>query len=240
MSAVLAVDDLVAGYVADLPIVTGVSMTLSPGELVTIIGPNGAGKSTLVKAIAGLVTVMGGRVRLEGNDITGIQTHRLPRSGVGYVAQSSNVFTSLTVHENLRVASHTLGAERTERLADAYEMFPDLKRYRDQKGRVLSGGQRQMLALGMALVCRPRVILLDEPSAGLAPAIVQDVFSRLRALADSGLALLMVEQNARAALQLSDRGYVMAEGAAKIEGPANDLLADPKVAEIYLGTRRAS
>ncbi|MEO1225390.1 MAG: ATP-binding cassette domain-containing protein [Pseudomonadota bacterium] len=114
-----------------------------------------------------------------------------------------------------------------------------MKRYRDQKGRVLSGGQRQMLALGMALVCRPRVILLDEPSAGLAPAIVQDVFSRLRALADSGLALLMVEQNARAALQLSDRGYVMAEGAARIEGPANDLLADPKVAEIYLGTRRA-
>lgn len=240
MSAALTVEDLVAGYVADLPIVTGVSMSVALGELVTIIGPNGAGKSTLIKAIAGLVTVMGGRVRLDGADITGIQPHRLPQSGIGYVAQTGNIFTSLTVNENLRVAGHSLGREMPERVAGAYDMFPDLKRYRDKKGRVLSGGQRQMLALGMTLLCRPRVILLDEPSAGLAPAIVQEVFARLRGLADSGLALLMVEQNAHAALELSDRGYVMAEGAGKMEGPAADLLGDPKVAEIYLGKRRAS
>jgi len=239
VSAALTVDDLVAGYVADLPIVTGVSLRLSLGELVTIIGPNGAGKSTLIKAIAGLVTVMGGQVRLDDKDITGIQTHRLPQSGIGYVAQTGNIFTSLTVQENLRVAGHTLGRDLPDRMAEAYDMFPDLKRYRDKKGRVLSGGQRQMLALGMTLLCRPRVILLDEPSAGLAPAIVREVFDRLRGLADSGLALLMVEQNAHAALELSDRGYVLAEGTSRMEGPAAELLGDPRVAEIYLGKRRA-
>ncbi|MEM7442634.1 MAG: ABC transporter ATP-binding protein [Pseudomonadota bacterium] len=239
MSSLLAVNDLVAGYAADLPIVTGVSLTVSPGELVTIIGPNGAGKSTLIKAMAGLVTVMGGRVELDGGDITGIQTHKLPSSGIGYVAQSANIFTTLTVQENFRASGHTLGRDMHDRIAEAYEIFPDLAPYKDKKGRVLSGGQRQMLALGMTLLCRPRVILLDEPSAGLAPAIVQDVFARLRGLADSGLALLMVEQNAHAALELSDRGYVMAEGAVKIEGGANDLLEDPQVAEIYLGKRRA-
>jgi len=238
VTTALTVDGLVAGYAADLPIVTGMSLTLGLGELVTIIGPNGAGKSTLVKAIAGLVRVMDGRVALDGRDITAIAPHRLPQSGVGYVAQTGNIFTTLTIHENLRVAGHTLGRELPERIAEAYDMFPDLKKYRDKRGRVLSGGQRQMLALAMTLLCRPRVILLDEPSAGLSPAIVQNVFRRLRGLADSGLALLMVEQNARAALELSDRGYVMAEGACRIDGPASALLEDPAVAEIYLGKRR--
>lgn len=235
---VLEARDLVAGYVADMPIVRGVSLTVGAGEIVTVIGPNGAGKSTLLKAIAGLVGVSAGSVRLSGRDITSLPTHALARAGVAYVPQTANVFTTLTVHENLLTGGHTLGRELTARVERAYAAFPDLAARRSARGRVLSGGQRQMLAVARALVIEPAVILLDEATAGLAPRVAADLFARLRGLAREGVAILMVEQNARAALRASDRGYVLSEGETRIGGAAADLLGNPAVGEIYLGGRR--
>lgn len=236
----LTVAQLVAGYQADLPIVNSVSMHVAEQEIVTIIGPNGAGKSTLIKAIAGLVPISSGEVTHRGRPITHQPAHELIHSGIAYVPQNANIFTTLSVHQNLCLAAYTLGAERRERIASAYAMFPDLAAKRRQKGRVLSGGQRQMLALAMALISAPGLIMMDEPTAGLAPRIINEVFQRIRALVDDGIAVLLVEQNARAALALSDRAYVLAEGRNQIDGPARALLENRQVREIYLGTRRTS
>ncbi len=234
----LEVRAIVAGYVADLPIVRGASLEVGAGEVVTLIGPNGAGKSTLLKAIAGLVRVSAGAVRLAGRDITGLPTHALARAGVAYVPQTENIFTTLTVRENLLAGGHTVGPELPQRIERAYAAFPDLAERRAARGRVLSGGQRQMLAIARALLIEPAAILLDEATAGLAPRVAADLFARLRGLAGQGMAILMVEQNARAALRASDRGYVLSEGEMRISGPAADLLANPAVGEIYLGGRR--
>jgi branched-chain amino acid transport system ATP-binding protein len=235
VTAVLEARDVVAGYVPDLPIVRGVSLHVAAGEVVTVIGPNGAGKSTLLKAIAGLVPVSAGAVRLRERAITGLRTHELTAAGVGYVPQAGNVFTTLTVHENLLVGAYRVDRERAARLDAVYGLFPDLAARRRDPGRVLSGGQRQMLAIARALVIEPAVLLLDEATAGLAPRAAAEVFGRVRDLAGRGVAVLMVEQNARAALEASDRGYVLSDGVTRLHGPARDLLGDPAIAHIYLG-----
>ncbi len=235
----LVVEDLVAGYVRGLPVVHGISLEVDRGEIVTLIGPNGAGKSTLLKAVAGLVAIEGGRVRLDGRDVTGLPAHQAVSAGIGYVPQTGNVFTTLTVHENLRVGAHVVRGPVQERLDRAYALFAPLAARRALRARALSGGERQMLAIARALMTDPTLLMLDEPTAGLAPRVVDDVFRRLRGLAEAGIAVLMVEQNARAALAVSDRGYVLTEGRTRFAGPARALLDEPRVAEAYLGSRRA-
>jgi branched-chain amino acid transport system ATP-binding protein len=234
----LSAHEVVAGYVRGLPIVHGISVDVAPGEIVTIIGPNGAGKSTFLKAVAGLIATEGGRVTLGGRDITALPAPRVVAAGVGFVPQTGNVFTTLTIHENLKVGGHTLKGELAARIERAYGLFPVLAEKRRQRARVLSGGQRQMLAIARALMTEPRLLMLDEPTAGLAPLVVGEVFDQLRRLARSGVAVLMVEQNAKAALRVSDRGYVLAEGRNRVAGRAADLLADAAVAEAFLGGRR--
>jgi len=234
----LQVADLVAGYVRGLPVVHGVSIEVDRGEIVTLIGPNGAGKSTVLKAIAGLVASEGGRVRLDGRDVTALPAHRVVSLGIGFVPQTGNVFTTLTVHENLKAGAHVIRGSLTARLERAYAVFPPLAARRALRARALSGGERQMLAIARALMTDPTLLMLDEPTAGLAPRVVEDVFRRLRSLADAGIAVLMVEQNARAALGASDRGYVLAEGRNRFAGPARALLDEPAVAAAFLGGRR--
>ena len=236
----LSARDIVAGYFGGLPVVHGISVDVAPREIVTLIGPNGAGKSTFLKAIAGLIALESGRVMLGEREITALPAHRVVGAGVGYVPQTANVFTTLTIHENLRVGGHTLRGELAARLERAYALFPVLAEKRRQPGRALSGGQRQMLAIARALMTEPKLLLLDEPTAGLAPQVVGEVFRLLRRLADSGVAVLMVEQNAKAALHASDRGYVLAEGRNRIAGRAAELLNDPAVAAAFLGGRRAA
>ena len=236
----LAVEGVVAGYARGLPVVHGASIAVDRGEVVTLIGPNGAGKSTLLKAIAGLVGIEAGRVRLDGRDVTGLPTHAVVAAGIGYVPQTGNVFTTLTVHENLRVGAHAIRGAIAERLDRAYASFPPLAARRAVRARALSGGERQMLAIARALMTDPGLVMLDEPTAGLAPRVVEEVFGRLRGLAAAGIAVLMVEQNARAALRVSDRGYVLAEGRTRFTGPAGALMDEPRVAEAFLGGRSAT
>jgi ABC-type branched-subunit amino acid transport system ATPase component len=236
---VLIAHDIVAGYVPGMPIVHGVSVEVSAGEIVTIIGPNGAGKSTFLKALAGLVLFESGSVHCFGQDVSGRPAHELIQLGLGFVPQTGNVFTGLTIHENLVMGGHTLSAaDLKARLARAYEQFPLLAKRRSSNGGVLSGGQRQMLAVARALMTNPKVLMLDEPTAGLSPKVVGEVFVNLRSLAASGVAVLMVEQNAKAALRISDRGYVLAEGRNRMSAAAADLLVDPAVGEAFLGGKR--
>jgi len=237
----LEAEDVVAGYVRDMPILHGVSVHVDKGEVVSIIGPNGAGKSTLVKAVAGLVDVGSGRIRLDGRDIAGVAAHELVGAGVGFVPQTGNVFSTLTIHENLVMGGAPLPRARAAgRIEEIYGMYPLLKeRTRDRAG-TLSGGQRQILAVARALLTEPRLMLLDEPTAGLSPRAAGETLALVRGLAESGKAVLMVEQNAKAALRISDRGYVLAEGRNRIDGPAAELLADEGIGEIFLGVRRDS
>jgi branched-chain amino acid transport system ATP-binding protein len=232
----LDIRDLVAGYEPGAPIVRGVSLGVGAGQIVAVLGPNGAGKSTLVKAVAGLVSVASGRVLLDGRDVTGLPAHRMVHEGLAYVPQTDNVFASMTVCENLELAGFALGAgPRRQRMAAVFDLFPDLaSALRLAAGR-LSGGQRQMLALARALMLRPRVLMLDEPSAGLSPRLAADVFAQLRAVRGQGVAVVVVEQNARAALALADRAVVLVEGRTRIVGAAAALRQDPEVAHLYLG-----
>ena len=234
----LQITDLVAGYVRGLPVVHGVSIEVARHEIVTLVGPNGAGKSTLLKAIAGLIASEGGRVRLDGRDVTALPAHEVVSAGIGFVPQTGNVFTTLTVHENLTVGAHVIRGALNERLERAYALFSPLAARRALRARTLSGGERQMLAIARALMTDPTLLMLDEPTAGLAPLVVEDVFRQLRRLAESGIAVLMVEQNAKAALRVSDRGYVLTEGKNRFAGPARALLDDPAVAAAFLGGRR--
>lgn len=237
----LVARNVIAGYAPGMPIVHDVSIDVAPGEIVTIIGPNGAGKSTFLKAIAGLVLFEGGTVHYDDRDVSGLSAHEMARVGVGFVPQTGNIFTNLTIHENLVAGGHTLApAELRRRLARAYNVSPFLAERRASLGRVLSGGQRQMLAVARALMTDPKLVMLDEPTAGLAPKIVGEVFADLRRLAEAGVAVLMVEQNAKAALRISDRGYVLAEGRNRMSGAAQDLLNDAAVGEAFLGGRRVA
>ena len=239
MSApLLTVRDVEAGYRPGLPVLHGIDLDVFTGEVVTIIGPNGAGKSTLIKAIAGLAPVSRGTVTYEGQDITGIASHRLTGKGIACVPQTENIFAKLTIRQNMALAAHCLGRTREARIAASLALFPLLAERQGERASHLSGGQRQMLAIAMATVTEPGLVMMDEPTAGLAPKIAAEVFRDIRALAQSGVTVLLVEQNAKAALAISDRGYVFAEGENRLDGPAADLLSDPEVGEIYLGVRR--
>jgi neutral amino acid transport system ATP-binding protein len=232
--AVLATEDVVAGYVPEVDILNGVSIRVREGEIVTVIGPNGAGKSTLVKTIFGLLRPRRGRVLFGGEEITGLKPHTCCRLGLSYVPQLDNIFPSLTAEENLEMGS--LDRSRTgEQIERMYELFPRLGERRTQTAGTMSGGERQMLAMARALMPDPKALLLDEPSAGLAPAFVEAIFEKVEDINRAGVTLVMVEQNARRALGMSNRGYVLDVGVNRFEGPGPELLEDPKVAELYLG-----
>lgn len=235
---VLQASGIFAGYRPDLMILHGVSARVDPGEIVTIIGPNGAGKSTLIKAIAGLVTVSDGRVTIAGRDTTNTPAYRLAGAGVAYVPQTANVFTTLTIQENLVVGGAALSRAQARRHMDRIlTLYPLLADRRGEKAGVLSGGQRQILAIGRALLTDPQVLLLDEPTAGLSPKAAQELFEVVRGVVAGGAGVLMIEQNAKAALRVSDRGYVLAEGQNRIDGIAADLLENPEIGAIFLGAR---
>jgi neutral amino acid transport system ATP-binding protein len=232
----LEVADVEAGYDEAL-VLRGVSLDVSEGEVIAVIGPNGAGKSTLLKVIYGLLRPHAGRIRYADDDVTGMRPERLTRLGLNYVPQLGNVFPSLSIGENLQVGSVSLPRpERRQAVEEVYGHFPFLRERRRQRAETLSGGQRKLLAIARALVTRPRGLLLDEPSAGLSPQAVALVFDQLLAVKRRGIAIVMVEQNARRALELSDRGYVLDMGRNAYVGTGESLLRDPKVEELYLGT----
>ena len=232
----LIADGLDAGYLPGINILNDCSLELFEGELVGIVGPNGAGKSTLVKAMFGLVNVRKGSVQLRGENITNMKAHSLVSRGIGYVPQTNNVFPSLTIEENLEMGTFIDPTRFAERLEVVGEMFPKLIDRRDQRAGSLSGGERQMLAMGRALMLDPSVLLLDEPSAGLSPALQDEVFVRCHKINRAGVSIVMVEQNASRCLQICHRGYVLDQGTNAYTGSGRDLLTDPKVIELYLGT----
>ena len=234
--ALLSAEGLDAGYLPGINILNDCSLDLFEGELIGIIGPNGAGKSTLVKAIFGLVNIRQGSVRLRGEDITNMKAHSLVSRGIGYVPQTNNVFPSLTDEENLEMGTFIDPSKFSERFEVVGEMFPKLVDRRDQRAGSLSGGERQMLAMGRALMLDPSVLLLDEPSAGLSPALQDEVFVRCHKINQVGVSIVMVEQNASRCLQICHRGYVLDQGANAYTGTGRELLTDPKVIELYLGT----
>ncbi|SPH17536.1 High-affinity branched-chain amino acid transport ATP-binding protein LivF [Defluviimonas aquaemixtae] len=235
----LSAEGIIAGYVPDLPILTDVGIAVPRGSVTVIIGPNGAGKSTLIKAITGLVKVSAGRITHESADITGIRPDQLAGQGVAYVPQMDNIFRTLTIRQNLDLALRNAGPDTALRLEELYARFPPLAEKRHEKAGALSGGQRQFLAVAMALASRPSLILMDEPSAGLSPKAAQEVLECARGLTEQGVTILLVEQNVKQALRLADHCYILAEGRNQIDGPAADLLCDPVVGEIYLGAKRA-
>ena len=231
---VLDARDVVTGY-GEVEILHGVSITVREGEMVAVIGPNGAGKSTLLKAVFGLLHLRAGRVTLNGEDCTNLRPDQLVLKGLGYVPQVDNVFPRMTIHENLEMGAFVRSNGIEERYEHVYGMFPDLAgRRRDVAGK-LSGGQRQMLALARALMLDPNLLLLDEPSASLSPLMVGVIFERIQAINDSGTAILLVEQNAKEALSVSDRGYVLAMGENRLEDEAKALLDNDEVGRLYLG-----
>ena len=237
-TAVLTAAGLVAGYERDLPIVRGIDFVLRAGELVVVLGPNGAGKSTFVKAIAGLVPIHSGSATLAGADVTRVPAYEKIRHGLAFVPQTENVFATLSIADNLRLAADILPkAERGRRIAEIYSTFPDIADRSSRRAGALSGGQRQMLAIARELIVRPSVLILDEPSAGLSPRIVGEVFDRLGAIKATGVAIILVEQNVKAALAVADRGVILVEGRLRHEGTAAELAGNPLVAELYLGVR---
>ncbi|HZA93035.1 MAG TPA: ABC transporter ATP-binding protein [Gemmatimonadales bacterium] len=234
----LRVEALEAGYEPGLPIVRGASLLAESNEIVAVLGPNGAGKSTLIKAIAGLVPISAGRVLLHDREITGRAAHRLPHEGLGFVPQTENVFVNLSIDDNLDLAASILKVPKKRRLGELYALFPDLARQRSLLAGRLSGGQRQMLAVARALVGEPKVLMLDEPSAGLSPKLVGIVFEKLVEVRATGVTIVLVEQNVKAALAIADRAAVLVEGSTRVVGTARELANDPQVAALYLGHYR--
>lgn len=235
----LEVKDLVAGY-GKLQVLNGVSIQAKPNEVTVIVGPNGSGKSTLLKSISGLTTIFGGLIKMDGErELTNLHPHVIARMGVAYLPQTENVFTNLTVHENITLAAYTLDRSRAEeRATEVLEIFPQLKRYMSTKATNLSGGERQMLAMGMALLRKPTVMMFDEPTANLAPKIATQVLTTISSLADTmNMTVLLVEQNAKRALEIGDQAYLLVSGKRNFEGAAKDLLAHKEIARLYLGLK---
>lgn len=239
--AVLAIDAVVAGY-GGPPIIRGVTAQVGLGEIVTVVGPNGAGKSTMLKAIAGLLRVEAGSIKLDGRDIANHRTHRLCRQGLGYVPQNDDVFEPLTVQENLEMGGYLLKrAEITSRIDEVVSVLPALRGLLKRRAVKLSGGERKMVAVGRALMNKPQVLLLDEPTSGLAGDLSRRLLTEdIRGLAASGAAILLVEQKALAALEISDWGYVLAQGRTAISSSASDLLARSDLADVFLGQGAAA
>jgi branched-chain amino acid transport system ATP-binding protein len=227
--------DLHAGYLPGINILNGCSLIANKGELIGIIGPNGAGKSTLLKAIFGQVNVRSGNILLNGEDITGLKANKLVEKGVAFVPQTNNVFPSLSIEENLEMGVFQNPKSFKERFEFVTGIFPDLGKRRNQRAGSLSGGERQMVAMGRALMIDPSVLLLDEPSAGLSPVRQDETFIRVKEVNAAGVTVIMVEQNARRCLQICDRAYVLDQGKDAYTGTGRELLADPKMVELYLG-----
>ena len=233
---VVDVDNIVAGYLPGVNILNGCSLQAREGELIGIIGPNGAGKSTLLKAIFGQVHVRSGIIALEGDPITGLRANKLVSRGVGFVPQNNNVFPSLSIEENLQMGLYQRPGQYEERLEFVMSIFAELGKRLKQRAGSLSGGERQMVAMSRALMMDPKVLLLDEPSAGLSPVRQDEAFIRVSEINKAGVTTIMVEQNARRCLQICDRGYVLDQGKDAYTGTGRELLNDPKVTELYLGT----
>ena len=232
---VIECNGIAAGYVKGLNILQGIDMIINEKEIVSIIGPNGAGKSTLLKAIMGIINISGGRFFIDGVEKTNTPTHQIVKEGVGYVPQVENVFPSLTIEENLEIGSWSIDTSIKQSISKIFDDFPMLKERRKDKAGNLSGGQRQILALARALTTSPKILLLDEPSAGLSPVAIKEVFEIVKEINAKGVAILLVEQNAKRALNFSDRGYVLDQGRNAYQGKGQELLNDPRVVDLYLG-----
>ncbi|PSQ08211.1 ABC transporter ATP-binding protein [Halobacteriales archaeon QS_6_71_20] len=232
--SLLRVRDLDAGY-GDLQILADIDLDVGRGEYVTVVGPNGAGKSTVMKSVFGLTTYMGGTVEFADAAIHGLPPEAIIHEGIGYVPQTDNVFESLSVRENLEMGAYVLDEVPEDRIETIYDRFPILRERSDQRAGTMSGGQRQMLAMGRALMLDPDLLLLDEPSAGLAPDLVAEMFDRIDRINDDGTAVLMVEQNAKEALRRCDRGYVLVNGENAYVDTGDALLADEQVRKDFLG-----
>ena len=234
----LELKDVVAGYLRGVDVLQGVNIHVNAGELVCLIGPNGAGKSTVLRAISGLLSPSRGQITFDGQEIGGMRPDLILREGIAQVPQGHSSFPAMTVHENLLMGAYTLKnkAERRRRLDGVYDMFKLLGERRNAKAGNLSGGQQKVLEVGRALMINPRMILFDEPSLGLAPKTAKMVFGTIKRLQqEADITVMMVEQNAKSGLAISDRAYVLELGRERLEGPADDLLKDPKVAKLYLG-----
>lgn len=235
---VLVANELTAGYQRGVDIVRDVNVSISTGEMVAIVGPNGAGKSTLMKCLCGLLRPTAGTIFLAGEEVTGEKPHKLIRRGVGYVPQRDHIFPRMSVEENLELGVFPFRQIDVARAkARVFSLFPRLTERRHQPAAVLSGGERQMLALARAVIFEPRLLLLDEPSAGVDPGVVELLWEKIEQIRAEGVPVLMVEQNARRALAMADRGYVLDLGQVRFEGPGQDLLRDPAIADLYLGGR---
>jgi len=239
----LELKEVEAGYLRGINVLQGVSLHVNPGELMCLIGPNGAGKSTVLRAVSGLLKPSRGHIRFDGRDIAGLRPDLVLRHGIAHVPQGHSSFPAMSIHENLLMGAYTLHdrVERGRRLDRVYTMFPFLAERRKEKAGNLSGGQQKILEIGRALMLAPRMMLLDEPSLGLAPKMARQVFDTIKRLKDeAGMTILMVEQNAKSGLAISDRAYVMELGRERLAGPAGTLLNDPRVAQLYLGGTLAS
>ena len=234
MSHLLVMDRIRGGY-GEVDILQGVSLAVDPAEIVVIVGPNGAGKSTAMKALFGLVKIRHGKVTFDGRDVTGEKPNRIVEAGICYVPQVDNVFREMTVHENLEMGAFLRRGDLSAAFDRVYGLFPDLKAKRKTNAGNLSGGQRQMVAMGRALMLEPKLLLLDEPTAGLSPKYMEQIFQITRDVRDTGVAILLVEQHAKQALAFGDRGYVLANGANRRHGTGAELLADQEVAQMFLG-----
>ena len=238
MSNIKALDivNLHAGY-GETEILKGINLSVEHSEIVAIIGPNGAGKSTVVKSVLGLLNIISGDISLNGNNIVGIAPDKAIKSGISYVPQTHNIFPNLTITENLEMGAWTKSKGIPERIQEMFELFPDLKVKRNKVAGSLSGGQRQMVAMAKALMVDSKIMLLDEPTAGLSPKFQSEIFRTIKRINNNGVPILLVEQNAKQALETADRGYVLVDGSNKVEGKGQDLINDRNVARMFLGSK---
>jgi ABC-type branched-subunit amino acid transport system ATPase component len=232
---ILKADNITAGYTSEVNILSDVNLRLQSGQIVTVIGPNGAGKSTLLKTIFGILKPSNGKISLKEEDITGLKPDKVAQKGISYVPQVDNIFPSLTIQENLEMGAFIRDDDYSPRLNEIYELFPILGERKKQKAGQLSGGQRQMVAMGRALMVDPQVLLLDEPSAGLSPKLVDMIFEKITDINKTGVAMIIVEQNAREALKMADHGYVLAMGRNVLDDSGDALLANEEIGRLYLG-----